>query len=327
MTEDDARRDGDGFVHPDSRIERTYQQPEDGYTLVDDKAIRELGLRVAMVLSVVLRHQRMRHRVCRASQERIAELAGVSLSTAARALRRLIADGYVVDLTPERRNAPHEILLTSEGWAIVKPTSDADHADVATAETLLDEGEEVCQNDRPQVRQSDVPVDNYGSYPQDRYVKMTDLDPRYVKVTDRYVKVTDLGTSNVHDRYVTVTDEDTIRTRSENTNKDTNPSTDHVRTSQCPPSLPPVVPGALPESEQLSAPSNALSLEAIMSNHDPDKLYADSCKLLHAGPPTRQEFDAALDALGQERLTQLVFRQSYDRAPSWAPIRKRVRLP
>lgn len=106
------------------------------FTLVDDRAASELGWMAAGVFSVVLRHQRMRQRVCRASIERMASLLGVHRHTIVRHLRQLVEAGYLRDLTPDINWKPHHYMLTARGWALVEAVNDGDEQDRIVAELV-----------------------------------------------------------------------------------------------------------------------------------------------------------------------------------------------
>ncbi len=79
----------------------------DTYTPLYDSLVAELGLIRAAVLCAVLRYCALRDGLCRASQHTIAERLHLSVGSVHKALKQLVAEGYLVDLTPERCNAPH----------------------------------------------------------------------------------------------------------------------------------------------------------------------------------------------------------------------------
>lgn len=78
-----------------------------GWTPLMDAMVRELGLVRAAVYGVVWRHCQMKDRVCKASQETLAEILGIDRVTLNRHLKALVEAGYLIDTTPDRRNAPH----------------------------------------------------------------------------------------------------------------------------------------------------------------------------------------------------------------------------
>lgn len=62
----------------------------------------------ALVFGRMWQYCNMRDGVCKASLERIGRDLEVSGVTVMRHAEKLVADGYLIDTTPERRNAPHE---------------------------------------------------------------------------------------------------------------------------------------------------------------------------------------------------------------------------
>jgi hypothetical protein len=66
------------------------------------------GVTGAAIFGVVWRHCQMKDGICRASQETLGELIGVhSRMTMNKYLKRLVADGYLIDTTPGLRHKPH----------------------------------------------------------------------------------------------------------------------------------------------------------------------------------------------------------------------------
>lgn len=78
-----------------------------GFTPIIDALAQETSLTTAAVYGVVWRYCQMDDRICRASVETIAERIGVSRKTAERHLTILVDLGYLIDTTPNRKNAPH----------------------------------------------------------------------------------------------------------------------------------------------------------------------------------------------------------------------------
>ena len=78
-----------------------------GFTPVIDVLAQELGLMTAVVYGIVWRYCQMEDKVCKASRERIAEHAGISIKTVERHLEKLCGAGYLKDLTPDRKHKPH----------------------------------------------------------------------------------------------------------------------------------------------------------------------------------------------------------------------------
>lgn len=85
-----------------------------GFTPVLDTLVNRYGLIGASVYGVVLRHSKMRNGVCSASQERMAELLGVSRATVNKWIGTLCDDGYLADTTPEAKNRTHVYKVTGK---------------------------------------------------------------------------------------------------------------------------------------------------------------------------------------------------------------------
>jgi hypothetical protein len=86
----------------------------DGFTLLFDVLIEKYDLITAAVYGRVWRFSKMRDGVCYASVSKIAQSIGVSYVTALRRLKKLVDEGYLIDQTPELRNAPHTYVLTGK---------------------------------------------------------------------------------------------------------------------------------------------------------------------------------------------------------------------
>jgi len=78
-----------------------------GFTPIIDSVAQDVGLIQAAVYGIVWRHCEMDDHICRASVGRMADLLGVSENTVRRHLNALVEAGYIIDTTPDRRNAPH----------------------------------------------------------------------------------------------------------------------------------------------------------------------------------------------------------------------------
>jgi len=78
-----------------------------GFTPVIDSVAQQMGFVTAGVYGLVWRHCQMEDRVCRASVETLAEMLQLSPKTIRRHLDLLVQAGYIIDTTPDRRNAPH----------------------------------------------------------------------------------------------------------------------------------------------------------------------------------------------------------------------------
>src|SRR5512135_2844454 len=77
------------------------------FTPILDTVAAQLGLVTAAVYGVVHRHCQMRDGVCRASVRRMAQLIGLNATTITRHLHKLVAEGYLEDLTHDQRHKPH----------------------------------------------------------------------------------------------------------------------------------------------------------------------------------------------------------------------------
>ena len=95
-----------------------------------DRIAAQYGTITAAVYGVVYRHCRMRDGVCRASTRRMARLTGMDEVTILRHIHKLVADGYLSDLTPDRRNRPHIFQLIRSAY----PRSASSSGDARTAE-------------------------------------------------------------------------------------------------------------------------------------------------------------------------------------------------
>ena len=78
-----------------------------GWTPVIDSLARDQGLITAAVYGVVWRYCQMQDRVCRASLDTLSAHLHLDRGTVLRHIKKLCAAGYLRDLTPDRRNAPH----------------------------------------------------------------------------------------------------------------------------------------------------------------------------------------------------------------------------
>lgn len=78
-----------------------------GFTPVIDVLVEELGLIPAVVYGQVWRYTQMSDGVCKAPVQKIGARIGLSERTTRRHIKRLCAQGYLQDLTPNQRNCPH----------------------------------------------------------------------------------------------------------------------------------------------------------------------------------------------------------------------------
>ena len=88
-------------------MKRTILADVDGFTPIIDDLAKEYGLMRAAVFGRMWRFCQMSDNVCRASLETIADGLGIDKATVMRHAQELVNDGYLKDLTPEKRNSPH----------------------------------------------------------------------------------------------------------------------------------------------------------------------------------------------------------------------------
>ncbi|MEA3374929.1 MAG: helix-turn-helix domain-containing protein [Chloroflexota bacterium] len=90
-------------------MDRTILQRCRGFTPVIDVVADDVGFVTAAVYGVHWRYCQMDHGVSSASMESIAARLGISQKTARRHTKKLCQEqhGYLQDLTPNRRHAPH----------------------------------------------------------------------------------------------------------------------------------------------------------------------------------------------------------------------------
>lgn len=79
---------------------------ENGFTMLFDSAIEELGRTDGMIYCVVKRFCGMRDGYCHASLETMASKTGLSQSSVWRSLQRLQADGYIVKIAEAAAQTP-----------------------------------------------------------------------------------------------------------------------------------------------------------------------------------------------------------------------------
>lgn len=80
--------------------------------------VEELGYQAAYIFGIVWNYCQMESGICNASHDTIANRAGMSRRSVITHLDELIDKGYVEDLTPDVRNAPHH-LSTKKGVQIL----------------------------------------------------------------------------------------------------------------------------------------------------------------------------------------------------------------
>jgi DnaD/phage-associated family protein len=95
-------------------VKRNIEAVLTGFTPAPDVLSKKYGPVTALVYGIIWRFSQMDDEVCRASIERIASELGTSKHTVERRIKTLEYDGYVKDLTPTRRNMPHEYIPTGK---------------------------------------------------------------------------------------------------------------------------------------------------------------------------------------------------------------------
>jgi DNA-binding Lrp family transcriptional regulator len=137
------------------------------FTPVFDLLLRELGLSSALVYGVIWRCCQMEQHACRASLETLAKRTRLSRSSVIRHIKTLLRQGYITDLTPNLKHAPHTYLVGRDpGIPTDAPMpEDADGSDgqaVQGCQKVHSEGtqdyprcdktsQQVCQNFTPGV--------------------------------------------------------------------------------------------------------------------------------------------------------------------------------
>jgi hypothetical protein len=80
--------------------------------------VDELGYQAAYIFGIVWNYCQMESGICNASHDTIANRAGMSRRSVIDYIEKLIEAGYIEDLTPDTRNAPHH-LSTKKGVQIL----------------------------------------------------------------------------------------------------------------------------------------------------------------------------------------------------------------
>lgn len=109
---------GDSQTAVDNRqVEKS--QPQAAFTQVFDTAIRELGFRDGVILCLVYRHCKMSKGVFSAGIKNKADNLDVDHRQLRRRLRYLVSEGYIADLTPDRKNKAHDYIVTKKGLEVL----------------------------------------------------------------------------------------------------------------------------------------------------------------------------------------------------------------
>ena len=77
------------------------------WTPLYDTLVSELGLYTAVVYGVIWRYCQMQQHVCRASLDTLAARTGLCKRSIIRHIKILVENGYLADLTPDLKHAPH----------------------------------------------------------------------------------------------------------------------------------------------------------------------------------------------------------------------------
>ena len=108
----------------------------------------------ALVFGRMWQYCNMSDGVCKASLERIGKDLEISAVTVMRHAEKLVADGYLIDTTPDRRNAPHEYLdgrrvemksRISAGMTESKPTVIKSNASVIKSKLIKQDNTNIKQ--------------------------------------------------------------------------------------------------------------------------------------------------------------------------------------
>ena len=84
------------------------------WTPVYETLVKELGVNIALVYGAIWRFCQMRENICRASLETLASRSGLSRRTVIRHVKTLVRHGYITDLTPDLKHAPHAYVNSRE---------------------------------------------------------------------------------------------------------------------------------------------------------------------------------------------------------------------
>lgn len=91
-----------------------------GWTPLIDALVRKHGIVVSAVFGRMWRYCQLDDGVCRATIDTIAAELNISRMTVIRHQELLVRDGYLLDTTPDRRNAPHIYKDTGKAQIISK---------------------------------------------------------------------------------------------------------------------------------------------------------------------------------------------------------------
>jgi DNA-binding MarR family transcriptional regulator len=285
--------------------------PKRGHAVVDDLAIWDLGLHHGMVFSLVVRHQRMRHRVCKASQQRIAELSGLSRQTVNTILQDLVEHGYLWERTPDVRHRPKEYVLTDLGWTLVTAVNDADEQDRALAPHY---GDGHAESDEDPEGEEVAPAAARDAPAEGGVVAL--LAPNGLAGVGNPTPGCEIADTECRDsntRCKVASHKDTIG----------HDLGYHKTTTRA------ASEGRLVSLRSTSGPHSDLKGEEPRTEarreRDPDKLFGDICRLMGPGAPTRLQFDEAIEDDGYGKVADAVMRASQTRGRTWRQVVTRLK--
>lgn len=124
------------------------------FTPVSHSLAQEVGLVCAAVYGVVWRYCQMKDGICKASLDTLGSDISVDRATVMRSIKKLCELGYLLDQTPDRRNAPHTYILSK---SVAQCNSSMDTPVVIRSES---EAETVAHNNnsKQSVAQSNATV-------------------------------------------------------------------------------------------------------------------------------------------------------------------------
>lgn len=92
----------------------------DGFTPLFDCVVHDLDVICAAVFGRMWRYAQGRDGACTASMERIADDLGIQRTTVYRHIKRLVADGYLCDMTPDAKGIPHRYADTGKAALVAR---------------------------------------------------------------------------------------------------------------------------------------------------------------------------------------------------------------
>lgn len=85
-----------------------------GFTPCPDVLVKPYGHTTALIWGKIWRYSQMYDGICRASVLRLANEMNLSANTIAKHIKMLEDNGYIIDMTPNVRNKPHEYVDTGK---------------------------------------------------------------------------------------------------------------------------------------------------------------------------------------------------------------------